>query len=259
MSEPPSDWRETDYRAAGFEDETAKPELSDRFYVAASTDECVTAHADQKTEFGKLVREPDLYLRFASARPTPSLILDFANRYRLLRYQNSHFSVRKSTATELLPTFDSHVVGLKPHPEFLFLTGEKALDWLEAFEGVHLRLRTWAEFQARRDLAGMSSFLEDGYNYAMAGSLTYQVKMDEQTERLRSEIIASSLAHVLDVQWGMSVAANVMHRQCAECPAWFSVHPGSGRPEKQFCSDACRMRAYRKRKAANKPGNTTVS
>lgn len=83
----------------------------------------------------------------------------------------------------------------------------------------------------------------------MSGSLTYQVKMDPESGEVHSEMIASSLAQLLDVQWGMSVAVNVMHRQCAECPAWFAVHPGSGRPEKQFCSDACRMRAYRKRKA----------
>jgi hypothetical protein len=64
----------------------------------------------------------------------------------------------------------------------------------------------------------------------------------------QSRIICSTLRHYIDVQWGMSIAANLLHRQCAECPNWFSVHPGTSRPEKIYCSDACRMRAYRKRK-----------
>ena len=37
-------------------------------------------------------------------------------------------------------------------------------------------------------------------------------------------------------------------RRCEECPTWFEVTPGKGRPEKKFCSNACSMRAYRKRK-----------
>lgn len=39
-------------------------------------------------------------------------------------------------------------------------------------------------------------------------------------------------------------------RRCEECPTWFEITPGKGRPEKRFCSAACSMRAYRKRKVA---------
>ena len=109
-------------------------------------------------------------------------------------------------------------------------------------------INEWTKLRETYNSATMSSYLKDGYNYALSGSLTYQLELNEQTGEAQSHIICSSLRNYIDVQWGMSVAANVLHRQCAECPNWFSVHPSSSRPEKLYCSDACRMRAYRKRK-----------
>src|SRR5262249_7976205 len=120
-----------------------------------------------------------------------------------------------------------------------------------------VNLRLWAQLQDNRVLA--NRWLEEGYNWGMNGSLTFQVMMDTRTGHARSEIMASSLANAIEVQWGMSVAANVMHRQWTECSTWFAVHPGAGRPEKQFCSDACRMRAYRQRKAGMRSGSTNRS
>jgi hypothetical protein len=36
----------------------------------------------------------------------------------------------------------------------------------------------------------------------------------------------------------------------ALCRKWFTIEEGQGRSDKQYCSNACRMRAYRKRKAS---------
>ena len=249
LRQPPEDWPERDYAAAGYhEDRPPKPHLSDRFYLVASIDECIHTHAEQQTEFGNLVCEPELYIRFASARATPSTILDFANQYGLLHYNDSTFRIRRADAKAILTGFNWDMTG--PDSDDLLFRGEMAANWLSAFESVRFNLRVWEKLQSDDNIVHMSSYLNDGYNYAMSGSLTYQVKMDPKSGEVHSEVIASSVAHLLEVQWGMSVAANMVHRQCSECPAWFSVHPGSGRPEKQFCSDACRMRAYRMRKAS---------
>src|SRR5262249_2478813 len=51
------------------------------------------------------------------------------------------------------------------------------------------------------------------------------------------------------VQFAEAVAGGKEFRQCASCSRWMEIAPGQGRPEKHYCSDACRMRAYRKRKA----------
>jgi hypothetical protein len=44
-------------------------------------------------------------------------------------------------------------------------------------------------------------------------------------------------------------------RNCMVCKQWFTISAGQGRSDKEYCSDACRVRAYRKRKgrAARKP------
>jgi hypothetical protein len=255
LCDPPDDWPEVDYEAAAFyNDQTPDPKLTNRFHLAAHVTECLKTHQDLKSEFGQMIGEPDLYLKFASTRPTPSAILGLANTYGLLRYpitgpgpadQEMVTGLSRANAPDIAAAFP-----YDPFDENRFsLFVEPAEKWLGMYEAINYDLRTWAKFQANEDVEGMSSYLEDGYNYAMGGSLTYQAKIDRVTGQTYSKIIATSLARMLEVQWGMSVAANTVHRQCEECPTWFNVAPGSGRPEKQFCSDACRMRAYRKRKA----------
>ena len=130
----------------------------------------------------------------------------------------------------------------------IYVCAESAISWLRAHWLARFRVETWAEYAAAGNTAGMQSFLTGRFNPRMHGSLIYQVHFDPETEGVRSEVIASSLQAALDVQWGMSLAAGTVHRQCSQCTTWFAVHPGTGRPEKTFCSDACRMRAYRKRK-----------
>jgi hypothetical protein len=45
------------------------------------------------------------------------------------------------------------------------------------------------------------------------------------------------------------VERDARFRQCSECTTWFEVAPSRGRADKQFCSTACRTRAYRERQA----------
>ena len=254
---PPSDWPEADYKAIDLdEDRPSKPEISQKFYLAASVTECLKIHEALKSEFGRMICEPDLYLKFASTRLTPSAILDLANMYGLLNYPiggsgkpdpKSVFTFKPSRSPKTAAAFPLDPIEKKMDKLSLFI--EPAEAWLRTHASINRLLRISAEYQADDDREAMSSFLEDGYNYAMGGSLTFLAKIDPTTGKGYSEIIASSLSSMLEVQWGMSVVADTSHRQCEECPTWFNVAPGSGRPEKQYCSDACRMRAYRKRKA----------
>ena len=77
-------------------------------------------------------------------------------------------------------------------------------------------------------------------------------------DRLAISLIPSNLIGALWLQFAHSVAADVDFAKCVECGTWFEVAPGSGRPDKRYCSDACRMRAYRKRKAAKSRKNKAV-
>ena len=56
------------------------------------------------------------------------------------------------------------------------------------------------------------------------------------------------LLDFLWLQFASVIVGGARYQHCEECGGWFIVAPGEGREDKKFCSDACRMRAYRKRK-----------
>ena len=59
-------------------------------------------------------------------------------------------------------------------------------------------------------------------------------------------------ACLIDALWfqlALAIRGNIEHRQCAVCAGWFEIATGAGRKDKKYCSVACQMRAYRKRKA----------
>lgn len=256
LREPPDDWPEVDYKAFdSYIDPNPDPKIINRFHLAASVTECLKTHKAAKSEFGQMINEPDLYLKFASTRPTPSAILGMANTYGLLRYpihsrtRESLVEISRANAPDIAAAFPHDPRDIGSQKDTILLFVEPAENWLGKYDLINLEIRTWAELQANEDVEGMWGYLEDGFNYDMGGSLTYQAKIDRATGQTYSEIIASSLYSLLDVQWGMSVAANTLHKPCEECTKWMPIGPGAGRPEKTYCSDACRMRAYRSRKS----------
>ena len=72
----------------------------------------------------------------------------------------------------------------------------------------------------------------------------------ELTGRAEMQLLPSNLISAMWLQFASAATGEVTYRKCEECPTWFPVAPGDGRPEKVFCSNACQMRAYRKRKSA---------
>ena len=64
-------------------------------------------------------------------------------------------------------------------------------------------------------------------------------------DRLGLYIVPEGLIGALWLQFARAVERDARFRQCSECTTWFEVAPGRGRADKQFCSTACRTRAYR--------------
>lgn len=245
LIDPPEDWPQVDYEAAQHSRRQRQSELSDRFLIAASWDECFLAGGgEQDPPPPKTLNVPDLYLSFASELATPGAIQSYASRFGLLRFDKSKISIRRELAADLEPGF-TWINGSRS--DFLHFQAERASDWLREFEAAHYRLKVWSGIKARRDPEEMRLFLEDPECYYLGGQATFRLKSDGGTRTIGSEVIASSLADMLRIQFAASIAANVLHRPCRECRSWFAVHPSSGRPEKEFCSNACRMRAYRRR------------
>jgi hypothetical protein len=57
-----------------------------------------------------------------------------------------------------------------------------------------------------------------------------------------------SLHQALWAQLLLAIDGNLNLRGCVQCRKWFTLEAGRGRSDKEYCSNACRMRAYRKRK-----------
>jgi hypothetical protein len=57
-----------------------------------------------------------------------------------------------------------------------------------------------------------------------------------------------SLQQALWAQLVLAIDGNLNLRSCVQCRKWFTLEAGRGRSDKEYCSNACRMRAYRKRK-----------
>ena len=63
-------------------------------------------------------------------------------------------------------------------------------------------------------------------------------------------VVPSDLLSALWLQFAQSVDGNTGYKQCPECAKWFEVAPGTGRADKQYCSNTCRSRAHRHRPPA---------
>jgi hypothetical protein len=68
------------------------------------------------------------------------------------------------------------------------------------------------------------------------GGVTLAVEIDE-------------LLSALWLQFAFAVAGDKQYRRCEVCQRAFELAPGENRADRRFCSDKCRIRAYRQRKA----------
>ena len=169
--------------------------------------------------------------------------MGLANRYGFLGQQVEHWNFAGRRAAEIAD--DCGWPAIDP----LWVRVEGARQWQRSILVAEQRLRSWADLQAREDAVGMREYLEREFNCHMGQSLTFRLGLDSATHTVQSEVIAASLRHLVDLQWGLAIAGNHQHRQCAECTNWFALHPGRGRSDKRFCSTRCRVRGHRRDEA----------
>ena len=67
-------------------------------------------------------------------------------------------------------------------------------------------------------------------------------------EPLELCIEINNLLRVVWVQFAFAVAGDKRYGRCEVCNGPFEVAPGENRTDRRFCSDACRIAAYRRRK-----------
>ena len=86
-------------------------------------------------------------------------------------------------------------------------------------------------------------------NERLKGRVSPRLLWDHDRPRLGLQMVPSSLAGALWLQFAHAIERNSDFRQCNECRIWFELSAQSGRSDKVYCSNACRSRAYRKRQA----------
>jgi hypothetical protein len=91
--------------------------------------------------------------------------------------------------------------------------------------------------------------LQDTTNGALSLACSPALLWEPNSRSFQLKMIPHHLFGFLWVQFAEAVAGDKEFRQCASCARWMEIAPGQGRPEKSYCSDACRMRAYRRRKS----------
>lgn len=239
LAQPPADWTARDYEAADYDLERPpiEYERAEQFYLAASEAECPYPD-DVLAGLRKTIVAPDLYLRFASERGAPFRIMELANRYG--------FMDDTVEGVEILDIDGESAAGLiSAFGKVATARAEPVTSWLAEFGRTKWILRTWSRLKEERDPGKIRDFIENWYAAPIGGSLYFHLDADD--ESIRGEMVAASLSDYIRIQLGLSLAT-ILHRQCPQCDTWFQVDARSGRPEKVFCSNACRMRAYRARK-----------
>ena len=78
---------------------------------------------------------------------------------------------------------------------------------------------------------------------------SYALHHDDETEGISMHFEPVNLISAMWLQLASAATGDQVFKECPECPHWFPIAPGDGRPEKRFCSDRCRLRAYRKRES----------
>ena len=125
---------------------------------------------------------------------------------------------------------------------------------------MHTAVRLWEKGIEKSDFEDLYSYFnttiftdkKDGSDWAKSDPSMSEVyvKLRRNQDRMGLpyiSIVPEDLESALWFQFAQAVSGTQEFIKCVECPSWYEIAPGAGRPEKKFCSDACRMRAYRKR------------
>ncbi len=94
--------------------------------------------------------------------------------------------------------------------------------------------------------------VQDFVNLSLKARVSPRLEESAPATRPQIRLVPHGLIGALWLQLAQSIDGDRDYRRCSECLTWFEIAPGSGREDKRYCSNACRMRAYRKRKAAGK-------
>jgi hypothetical protein len=167
---------------------------------------------NQVEKFEPIEEKHDLYLAFANTRCSTGGILEFASEHGLLTTGDEH---------ETVDMWRYHITNLN----------QAIAKWNRLKDG-----KAVAFAKVYRDLCPHG-----------ADSLKHSLEIGSSgTPQVFLEPV--NLLAAMWLQFAAATEGATTFSPCQECSVWIDTVPGSNRPDKKYCSDACKMRAYRKRK-----------
>lgn len=195
------------------------------------------------------IKDADAYLWLASSDGSPDSLLSLANRLGPLNLERALIEILARDAPELAETCTA-VTDLNVPDRYLFVA-ESALEWLSFTQAMRTKI-TSVDWIMERDPIALVSQVNELQDHFGLG---YRLLYSEEYQKLNGELVAGNLRSFALAQFALSLTGEQTVRKCDECGTFFGIHPGGSRPDKKFCSDACRMRAYRRRKAKKYSGS----
>jgi hypothetical protein len=196
---------------------------------------------------------PSAYLEFAETPATEDGIKDFADRYGPLYPDGPDdlldFTGKTPPAFDQFPgrcidAWPGRIKGVRSFIE-LWKMSLKTGDFSRVIRRVQKRFS--ADWDPRIKFVSLKSGL--GLLEKRSGAnIELLLKGEPLSGFPRICIRPHDLKDALYAQLLLAIAGNVDLRACVQCRKWFTLEAGRGRSDKEYCSNACRMRAYRKRK-----------
>jgi len=103
-----------------------------------------------------------------------------------------------------------------------------------------------------------AKYVRRAINRRIAGAVTPALFADEGRGASEIGLVPAHLLVGLWLQFAAAVDADARFRRCdaPDCDQWFELKPPATRKSRLFCSEACRVRAFRARQAPPRPSRT---
>jgi hypothetical protein len=235
----------------------------------------IEGNGRDRKHYEPLLEHPALFRVFVGTDPTEEGVLAFANTYGRLGEGGLHTEAFDSaeplatwtdaiaTMRGVVETWDAAVAGddgllgelirwdeerglhrltEDGQPQHLLdLSGKLQVDL------VNTGMRNREPTPEQRRIAAMN-FVQAEVSRQLARAAPPALLWYDNHTRLRLHLKPETLLGALWLQFAQAISGNKAFRQCVVCGTWYELDSETARKKKNYCSDACRSKAYRDRK-----------
>lgn len=221
------------------------------------------------------LESPSLFLDFVDSKPAEEGILAFANQYGWLGEEtllkekswsepltnsHTHGELLKVWASERQAMREAFVLygNLKDHPRLLkdyifwrdkesvrYKTDKKSA-WITTPKIYPERLQYLKYGDCKKPA---QYFIQDVINKHLDGRVSPKLLWNDDRSELKSYLVPNSLIGCMWLQFFMAVDERKEFKRCKVCGKWFEVHKSQRGQPRKTCSNACRMKLSRNKRA----------